>query len=100
MKSFARIHRANLVNFGILPLIFVNPADYDRLRQGMHLTLPDVQKRLCAGEPLELIAGGPASSRAGQEERLLIPVRANLSPREVEVVLAGGLLNTMRGAKK
>ena len=44
VKSFARIHRANLINAGILPLTFVNEADYDKIDQGDELVLADVRK--------------------------------------------------------
>ena len=46
VKSFARIHKANLINFGILPLTFENPRDYDLLSQGQTLELPGVRQRL------------------------------------------------------
>ena len=45
-KSFARIHRANLVNFGILPLTFENETDYNTIDQGDRLELPDIKNRL------------------------------------------------------
>lgn len=82
-KSFARIHKANLINFGILPLVFENPADYDRLHLGDHVHLPDLRSRLLAGaERLPLFAGD-------QE----IWLRLELSPRHREIIAAGGLLN-------
>ena len=49
-KSFARIHKANLINFGILPLVFENPADYDRLKPDDRLVLPDLRQRLLIGD--------------------------------------------------
>ncbi|MGQ9920996.1 MAG: aconitate hydratase, partial [Desulfobacca sp.] len=82
-KSFARIHKANLINFGILPLVFDNPADYERLAQGVHLHLPEVRSRLLAGEErLPLLANN-------QE----IWLRVELSPRHRQIIAAGGLLN-------
>ncbi len=86
-KSFARIHFANLINFGILPLTFANEADYDTLTQGEMLTIPEVPARLRAGQPLELQT---ASGRR-------IPVNHSLTPRQVDIILAGGLLNYMKG---
>ncbi|MFP3866952.1 MAG: aconitate hydratase [Desulfobacteraceae bacterium] len=85
-KSFARIHQANLINFGILPLIFENPADYDRLAVGSRLRLPDLRRRLLAGEerlPVEV-------------DDETIWVRLNLSERHRQIVATGGLLNWTR----
>ncbi len=87
VKSFARIHRANLVNVGILPLTFQNPADYARFRQGDRLRLEDVRRALQAGEPLRVI------NLTQGFECLAV---AGLSPREVEVLLAGGMLNYIK----
>jgi aconitate hydratase len=86
VKSFARIHLANLVNFGILPLTFENPQDYDLLTQGQVLELPGVRQRLLAGDerlPLQ----------AGDKE---IWVRVDLSPRQRRLVAVGGALNLAR----
>jgi aconitate hydratase len=83
-KSFARIHRANLVNFGILPLTFVNAADYDSIEQGDDLIMPDVRSGLTAGETLVL----ENKAKSKQYE-----VRHGLTPRQIEIILAGGMLN-------
>jgi aconitate hydratase len=86
VKSFARIHLANLINFGILPLTFENPQDYDLLTQGQSLELPGVRPRLLAGdERLPL--------KAGDQE---IWVRVDLSPRQRRLVAVGGALNPAR----
>ena len=84
-KSFARIHHANLVNFGILPLTFVNPDDYERIGQGdlLHLSV----RALSPGETLTLV-----NETKGEE----IPVRAELDERGVKVVRAGGILPYVR----
>ena len=84
VKSFARIHQANLVNVGILPLVFADPADYERFAQGDRLRLSDVRRAMRAGEPLQLI---------NETQGLTVEVRYDLPPRQVEIVLAGGLLN-------
>jgi aconitate hydratase len=87
-KSFARIHKANLINFGILPLIFENPADYDRLQPGDRLVLPDLRLRLLAGaKRLPLMANGQECW-----------VRVELSSRHRQIITAGGLLNVAAGA--
>jgi Aconitase A len=49
-KSFARIHQANLINNGILPLTFADEKDYDRIEQGDTLSLPEVREKIEAGE--------------------------------------------------
>jgi aconitate hydratase len=80
--SFARIHRANLINWGVLPLEFVNPADYDALAAGDRLRLRGVTAGLTAGE---LTAVREPDGRA-------IRLRCVLTPRERAILLAGGRL--------
>lgn len=80
-KSFARIHAANLVNAGILPLIFENPDDYDEIEQGDVLRLDGVRAAL---EDDRIIL------HAGDKN---IPLRMELAGRQKEVLLAGGLLD-------
>jgi len=83
-RSFSRIHRANLVNFGILPLTFADPADYKRLEQGASLVIEDVADGLAAGR-LTVKADGAS-----------VEVLADLSEKEREIILAGGRLNLLR----
>ncbi len=85
-KSFARIHRTNLINFGILPLVFTNPLDYPKLQAGDPFEMPFVARELREGKDLTLLIGG-----------LPIPVSLDFTPREREILLAGGLLNLVRG---
>lgn len=82
-KSFARIHAANLINAGILPLTFQNPKDYDAVAQGHRLTMEQVEQALRAGE------GEVQDQTTGRS----FPVRCDLTPRQQAIVLAGGLLN-------
>lgn len=82
-KSFARIHAANLINAGILPLTFQNPEDYDAVAQGHRLTMEQVEQALRAGE------GEVQDQTTGRS----FPVRCDLTPRQQAIVLAGGLLN-------
>ena len=92
VKSFARIHRANLINAGILPLTFVNEADYDNISQGDELILPDVRKSISTGKTeLTLI-----NKTAGKE----IAVLCELSGRTKDIILAGGLLDYTRESLK
>jgi aconitate hydratase len=81
-KSFERIHAANLVNFGIVPLLLADPADYDRLQAGAPISAEHWREALAAGQPVELRSGNA-----------VIPCRYQLSKRQVNIVLAGGLLN-------
>jgi aconitate hydratase len=85
-KSFARIHKANLINFGVVPLEFENEEDYDALSRGDHLEFPELRNRIERGE-----------------ER--IPVRVNgrefttrldVSPRHRRMLVAGGALNLVK----
>lgn len=88
VKSFARIHRQNLINYGVLPLTFENPADYDRLKEADVLMARDLRHMLENNDAvgLELQGGGSAD----------IAARHNLTPRQVEIILAGGLINWRR----
>ena len=88
VKSFARIHRANLINAGILPLTFVNEADYDSINEGDELSIPDVRKLISEGkEQLTLV-----NKTNGKE----ISVMCELSDRTRDIILAGGLLDYTR----
>lgn len=82
-KSFERIHAANLVNFGILPLLFQDPADYDRIQQGCAMEAPTWREDVAQGHPVQLRIPGQAP----------IPCTYNLSDRQRAIILDGGLLN-------
>ena len=86
-KSLARIHKANLVNFGILPLTFADPADYARIDSGDRIKVENVRKSLEADEPLVL---------RNETKALDIEVEYDLSDRQRETLLAGGLLNHVK----
>ena len=92
VKSFARIHRANLINAGILPLTFVNESDYDNISQGDQLLLADVRKAVNEGK-CELTV---VNKTNGKE----IPVLCELSGRTKDIMLAGGLLDFTRESMK
>lgn len=83
-KSFERIHAANLINFGILPLTFVDEADYEKLNAGDKVTIPQVREKLEKGAPLVLL-----NQSSAQE----IPLQYSFSERQRQILLAGGLLN-------
>ncbi len=92
VKSFARIYRANLINAGILPLTFVNEADYDNIAQGDQLVLADVRKDVENGKSELTIV----NKTNGKE----IPVLCELSGRTKDIMLAGGLLDYTRESMK
>ena len=83
-KSFARIHRANLMNYAVLPLTLVDEDDHGRLDPEDRLEIPDVRQRLLDGA--EHI---PVHNRT---QRHIIDTCLPLTDRERQVVLAGGLL--------
>lgn len=86
-KSFARIHRNNLINFGILPLVFVDPSDYDRIDQDDLLEIPEVRELLPHSETLRV---------RNLTKGFTFQVRHHFTPRQVKIALAGGLLNTVQ----
>ncbi|NOZ24419.1 MAG: aconitate hydratase [Planctomycetes bacterium] len=88
-KSFARIHRANLINFGILPLVFEDAASYEDIDQGDELELAGLASAL-KGEGSLIVRNKTRNAE--------IPARLGCSAREAAVLLSGGLLNfTVKG---
>ena len=84
-KSFARIHVANLINAGILPLTFADPGDYDALAQGGKLTLQNIQSGMAAGK-----------IKVTDETGRSFTALCDLSARQQAILMAGGLLNYTR----
>ncbi len=84
VKSFARIHRANLINAGILPLTFVNEDDYDLISEGDELSLPNVKQLIKEGKDIVIV-----NKTTGKE----ILTKCELSGRTKDIILAGGLLD-------
>jgi aconitate hydratase len=89
VKSFARIHRANLINWGIAPLEFDDPADHDAIEQGDVLRLPELREAIAAGRAVAV-----THERSGRTFR----ARCVLTPRERDILLAGGLLSQTASA--
>lgn len=83
-KSFARIHRANLINSGILPITFANEDDYDRIDLGDELELPNL---------IDEIKNADSITIKNLTKGISIPGIMELSDRQRDIVLAGGLLN-------
>jgi aconitate hydratase len=92
VKSFARIHRANLINAGILPLTFANETDYDSISQGDELVLENVRKFVENGESQFTVINKTNGKK--------IKVICELSGRTKKIMLAGGLLDYTRELMK
>lgn len=91
-KSFARIHQANLINNGILPLTFQNEADYDRIAQGDTLSLPNVRETVERGSDTFVLH----NDTKNEDYVVLMPLTA----RQQGCILHGGLLNYTRESAK
>ena len=85
-KSFARIHRSNLINSGILPLVFENPADYDDFALGQNLVIENAREQV--KNPV-IILKNPES---GKEYKAI----SNFSEQEIEMILSGGRINQIK----
>ncbi len=88
VKSFARIHRANLINWGIVPLTFDDPAAYDTIERDDRLHLPDLRAALKSGTRVTI---------ANQRTGATFTTSCLLTPRERDILLAGGVLAYTKG---
>ncbi|GGE32182.1 aconitate hydratase [Pullulanibacillus camelliae] len=89
VKDFARIHWQNLVNFGVLPLTFKNEEEYRKIDRGDILILANLHDQLKKGSDLVIKL---------KEKNIDIPVQHALSPRQIDIVINGGLINWTRKA--
>ena len=90
VKSFARIHLANLVNAGIVPLTFVNEADYDTVDQMDELEIPDIRE----------LVGRSEITVHNKTKGTSFKVSCQISARQRDIILAGGLLDYTRESVK
>ena len=81
-KSFARIHMANLINFGIIPFTLTNPDDYEKIDENAAIKIPDLKNAIAAADGATLYAGDKK-----------IALTLSLTERQRKILLAGGLLN-------
>lgn len=88
-KSFARIHWQNLINFGILPLTFVNPQDHGKISQGDIIEFTDLHSAL----------NNEQLTATVKNKNLTLTLQHTLSPRQKEILLAGGLINWAKKKK-
>ncbi len=87
--GFARIHRQNLINFGIIPLLFDDPEDYNRIGQDDEIIIPDVPGQLVCGNKVKIRVKSPSGIRE-------MTLSHNMSEREVDTVIKGGRLNSIK----
>ena len=86
-KSFARIHRQKLINFGILPLTFTNPDDWNRIAPGDILRLPDIRKAIQHSNQVRIL---------NQHKNETYMAGHSMTERQVQTLLAGSLINLLR----
>lgn len=89
-KSYARIHRSNLINFGVVPFLFADLSDYDRMKQGDLLSFPKLRKQIKDGKE-EIIA---------IHNNIELKLKLKVSERERKCILAGGCLNLVKKVGK
>ena len=90
-KGYARIHRKNLINFGILPLLFDKEEDYTQIDQNDLLEMRDIRKTIKAGSTIAVF---------NKTKNRTFQAKHNLNARELEEMLAGGLINVKRVSTK
>jgi aconitase (EC 4.2.1.3) len=86
VKTIARIHKSNLINFGIIPLVFKDKNDYDTIAQGDKIKLPEIRK---------LIEQGASEIPVKIGDRRMVAI-LDVSDRQRKMLLAGGMLNMAR----
>jgi len=90
-KSFERIHTANLINFGIVPLTFKSDSDYNKIDQGDNIEIPNIKNIIKNGQVLKV---------KNNSKNTEFEVEYNLSNRQREIILAGGTLAFMKNKGK
>lgn len=84
-KSFARIHHANLINYGIIPMTFANESDYDLVANGDSLAIDNIIKTLETSQEFKVVV-------TGQNGKKQITCKTNLAPRDIQILKAGSLI--------
>ncbi len=85
--AIERIHSANLINFGIVPFFFADPADYDRIEAGDAIEIPELRRQLVSGKTVV------GAIRKADGTELPLQLNHRLSDEDLKIVLAGGMLN-------
>ena len=83
-KSFARIHQANLINYGILPITFANPDDYDMISEGDTLELTNIEEAVTTGADFDIVINGAKGTKT-------IKGKNSMAERSRNIIKAGGL---------
>lgn len=91
VKDFARIHWQNLVNFGVLPLTFVDEADYDLLKQGDVLEITELRNKIWVDNEFSIGVKGKTQE---------IQVKHTLSERQKDIMLKGGIINWVKSRQQ
>jgi aconitate hydratase len=86
-KSFARIHRQNLINFGILPLVFDDPADWQRIDPGDEMKIDGLRKALSKSDPIVV---------SNRSKNAVFRAVHSMSTRQIQTILEGGIINIIR----
>jgi aconitate hydratase len=89
-KTFARMHHQNLINFGILPLRFQDDADYERINPGDELQIDGAREAIQKGREVRV---------RNVTQDYEFTAQHDLTPRQVDIALAGGLLNYVRSSQ-
>ncbi|WP_127846270.1 aconitate hydratase [Psychroflexus aestuariivivens] len=89
-KNYARIAWQNLVNFGILPLEFVNESDYDKIEQGDEIELKDVVESVKTGDNIKVII------HKDNDKKIEIETKHTLSDRQIQILIKGGIINDFK----
>lgn len=93
VKDFARIHLQNLINFGILPLMFVNESDYEKLEKGDFLQFSNVRETIVNQKEFEVKVKGD-----GKDDTIL--VKHDLTKRHLDIILQGGVINWIKNKQE
>ncbi|MCD4782876.1 MAG: aconitate hydratase [Candidatus Eremiobacteraeota bacterium] len=89
-KSFSRIHKANLINSGILPLRFINPDDYDNIREFDSILIDDAVEQIMKGNTITV---------KNTTQNTMYELKVEVSSRELEMLIAGGKINLIKREK-
>ncbi len=85
--AIERIHAANLINFGIMPLLFENQADYDKIEEEDSIVIDNARGQLAVGKPVS------AKILKADGDEIVLSLKHNMSQEDIDIVLAGGRLN-------
>ena len=88
-KDYARIAWQNLINFGILPLEFINPEDYEQIEEGAVIRFSNLKESVRSGNPITVRV-------LNKNNEVDLPLTHKMTPRQVEILTKGGIINDFR----